>query len=390
MSALIVESHRGVDAFRELEPEWKALRERAGASPFLSWEWAASWSRHLGASHTPRILSAREGGELVGLLALSEEGRRIPGVSAPITRLGFVGERHGGADYLDVLAPPEQEARVVAALLDHLAEARDFDLLELDGIATDSATVEALRFRFEDDPRYKLRATPRYTCPQIPLLGGFDKVLSRSSRADNFKRRLRQLRAVEGFEFRQVHEPEAVGAAFERFLLLHERRWHAQGGSDAMGRPALRAFHREVVPALAAAGILRFDELWAEGDCRASIYGMDTPGVYRFYQSGYDPAWSRRSVGLVALGLSIEQAASRGARVYDFLHGLEPYKLEWASGSRETVSIRIASAGLGASILLLREAAEAVARTAAHSLLPAAAVDRLRRRRRAREQEGLH
>lgn len=388
---LEVETAQGWTAFRDLEADWRSLhREVAtGAPPFLSLEWAESWHRHLAKERRPRILCVRQGRRLVALLSLCEEQLTIPGVGASIRRLSFAGERFGGADYLDVLACPELRGPATAAIFDHLAAAGDFDLLELDGIDRDSPSHGAIRESFSDRSRFKQRLKPRYVCPQVALDGGFEKVLARSSRASNFKRRLRQLRALPGFEFRTVRAPAEAAAAYERFLQLHDERWSAQGGSDALSRPAAREFHREVVRRLAEAGRVQFDELWVEGACVASIYGMDEVDggdTYYFFQSGYDPKWASKSVGLVTLGLSIEAAIGRGARIYDFLHGMEPYKLEWAGGRRETVSVRVACLGFGATAWMMREAGEELARKAAHALLPAGVVELLRRRRRAREQ----
>jgi len=392
MSGLQVESVRGLSAFRDLETDWRRLQGDTASSsacpPFLSFEWAESWHRHLGTGRLPRMVCVRDGRELVALLPLCEETARLPGLGRPITRLSFAGERQGGADYLDVLARGPRRAQATALIFEHLAQARDFDLLELDGMDEGSPSHPSILTSFGDRARFKQRVLPRYVCPQIELDGGFAKVLARSSRADNYKRRLRQLRAMEGFEHRMVRAPEEAAAAFERFLHLHDLRWKEQGGSDGLGRPSTRAFHREMVLRLAEAGRLHFDELWVGGDCVASIYGIDEArrgDTFYFFQSGYDPAWARRSVGLVLLGLSIEAAIGRGARVYDFLHGMEPYKLEWAGGRRRTVAVRVVSLGFGSSLMLLREAGEAIARRGAHALLPEGWVERLRRMRRARE-----
>ena len=381
-----IEERRGPDAVDALRDEWRALYDRSAAAPFLSWEWIAAWQRHLGQGRTPRILCARQGGALVGLLPLGEERiALVPG--AQVRRLSFLGERFGGADYLDVLAPAGEEVGVAQAIFAHLAERADFDVIEMDGVAADSASVPLLAARFAEDGRFRHAHVPRYTCPQVELAGTWPELLKRSKRGDNFKRRLKQMRATDGFERRVVRAPDEAVAAFDRFLALHEARWAAQGGSDATGRPALRAFHRDVVVRLAERGWLRFEEVWAEGACRASIYGIDAGSTYCFYQSGYDPAWANRSVGLVCLGLSIEDALARGATRYDFLHGTESYKFDWATGTRETVAVRVEARGIPAALLLAREGAEAAARAAAHALLPAAAVELLRRLRRARERQ---
>jgi hypothetical protein len=51
--------------------------DEANASQFLSWEWISAWYKWLGRGKLLRLLCAREGDVLVGLLPLSEEERRL-------------------------------------------------------------------------------------------------------------------------------------------------------------------------------------------------------------------------------------------------------------------------------------------------------------------------
>lgn len=380
-----VEEYLGEAAFRELEAPWSELHREAAASPFLSHEWMSGWHRALGGGKRPRILTAWKDKRLVGLLPLSTERLHPGGLPLAVERLAFLGEKVGGADYLDVLAAPGLEARATEALLAHLASDRSQAILDLYEVAADSHLLPSSHRHLALGRGMRQQIVPRYLCPQVDLEGGWQAVLARSGRASNLRRRRRQVEALGG-EFREVRGEEEASAAFDRFLHLHELRWAQEGGSDGLGTPALLRFHREVVPALARAGWLRFEELWVEGACRASIYGLDAGEAYYFYQSGFDPAWSRKSVGLVLLGHSMEQAASRGVRVYDFLHGAEAYKLEWATRSRQTVAIRCLDVGWGSAALLVGEELVEAARAWAHALLPQGAVETLRKLRKERER----
>jgi CelD/BcsL family acetyltransferase involved in cellulose biosynthesis len=369
-----------------LRGDWEALFAVSRAGPFLSWEWCTSYARHLLGTRRARILVARENGRAVGLLPLAVEEVRPFGLPVPVRRLGFLPERFGGADYLDVLAPAGREHGVGARLFAHLAATGGFDFLDLDGLAADSPSLPLLLHRFAEG--WVFRLEPRHVCPAVVLGSDFRRLVRESGRGENFRRRERRLREDPGYEFRVVAEPARAAGAFDRFLALHDRRWREEGGSDALGRPAVRAFHREVVVRLAEAGRLRFEELWSEGGCRASIYGIVCGERFHFYQSGYDPAWAARSVGLVALGRSLEAAVGAGLRRYDFLRGAEPYKLGWANDARHTVAVRIAARGLPAWLFRSREEAERAARAAARRWLPGEAVRELRRRRRRREARG--
>jgi CelD/BcsL family acetyltransferase involved in cellulose biosynthesis len=392
MSKLTVEEMWGVNALDALRAEWQVLFKASGAPPFLSWERIAAWQRWLNQRRTPYLLCARNGRRLVGLALLGVEECSLLGSLVKVRRVSLLGEGFGGADYLDVLALPEYAGEAASAIFDHLAERVSFDILELDNLAADSPNLPLLEQRFGPGTDFRYRLTPRFVCPQIELDGDWAAILKQSRRADNFKRRLRQLRACDGFEYRVITQPEESEAAFERFLKLHEAHWTERGGSDTTGHELLRSFHRDVVVRLAEAGLLRFDELWVEGDCRASIYGLDDGQRYCYYNSGYDPAWKNASPGLVLLGLSIENAIERGVRRYDFLRGNEGYKFDWANTTRETVSVLITRRGLPATLFIARRQFQTAARAAAKALaakdlLPERTVELMRRWRRSRRRK---
>ena len=385
MSKLTVEEARGVEALQALREEWQALFRASGAPPFLSWEWIAAWQAWFGRGKTPRVFCAREAGRLIGLLPLYEEQRRPSLLPWRVRRLAFLGERFGGADYLDVLALPETGRQVAGAIFEYLAKDDAFDLLDLDGLAADAPSLPLLAWRFEESGRFTCRLSTRFVCPQVRLAGAWEQVLKRSRRADNFKRRLRHLRTLDGFDRRVIKGPEEAADAFDRFRMLHEKRWAEHGGSSLTGHPTLMTFHRDVVQRLSHAGLLRFEELWVEGACRASIYGIEAGEKFYFLNSGYDPDWAKASVGLVCLGLSIEDAVQRGVRCYDFLAGIESYKFDWANETRATVAVQVVNHNLAAMLVSSGEQIEASLRAVAKALLPAKAKEFFRRWRRARQ-----
>jgi len=386
LSPLLVEEVRGDDAFDRLRVEWQALfTAAAGASPFLSWEWIAAWHRWLGQGRTPRLFCARNGGDLVGLLPLTEErcwGTR-PG---QVRKLSFLGERLVGGDYLDLLALPGWESAATSAIFDHLARDTAFDVLDLDGLAGDSRSLPLLAWRFGVDPRFKFDLQPGQICPYLALEGGWEEVVRRTRRPHQFKRLLRELRSLPGFETRTAVTPEEVGPAMERLLALHDQRWSGQGGSDAMARPMVKEFHRDAVRRLARAGIVRIEELWVDGACRASYYGMESGDRYHLYQTGFDLDWARRSVAFIRLGLSIQEAADRGVKTYDFLRGNETYKFDWATATRVTVRVQVARRSLAPALYVARRELRAAAKMALKAGLPDSGLEWLRRHRRSWEQ----
>lgn len=342
MTEIIIRKTDGTEVFNRLRADWRELFAQTDNVPFLSREWLSCWHKYFGADKTPFVLQAFRDDRLIGILPLYRQERKLFGCRM-FRRVGLLGDAHGGADYLDVIARAEDRAEVLTAMFDFLRAENSFDLLRLKNLATDSEIAAGARktaANVDENSLLRYADERGEVCPQIDLAAGWEAVLKNCRRAENFKRALKKLRKISDFEIRSVTAPDEASAAFERFYQLHERRWAQCGGSDLSGNPRLAAFQRELVPLLAAAGLIRFEELWAAGECRASIYFLENEKTSFFYNSGYDLTWAKQSVGLVLLGLSIKNAAERGKISFDFLRGGENYKFEWANcQSRELLNI---------------------------------------------------
>lgn len=350
MHQILIEKADGESVFESLREEWKQLFAVAQCSPFLSFDYLSTWYKWFGTNRTPLILKAYRQNHLIGLLPLCLQEKRVLGLK--LKQLVFIGEAQGGADYLDLIAKPEDKIEILSAILDFLKKENYFDLICLENLASDSATVGFLRDFKQPESKSRLRRAAQTTavCPQIDLFGGWESVLKQSKRASNFKRRLKQLEKMSGFEFRSITSFVEAGDAFERFYRLHEKRWAKSGGSELSGHPRLVSFQRDLVPKLAQAGLIRFDELWVEGECRASVYGLDDGRAFYYYNSGYDLEWASRSVGLVLIGLSIKNAIERGNFLYDFLRGDETYKFDWSNKQAELVTVKLSRNTLSAAV----------------------------------------
>lgn len=353
MNRFVIQEGPSGDVFAAVKQQWNDLYAESDCSPFSSWEWTSTWFRHFGEGRSPVILCVHRGSDLIAILPLFREKKRFAGMR--INRLGMIGEGIGGADHLDIISRPEDRLDAIESILEYLSESESCETVAFENLDGGSVTLETLRKHTrKSDMRY-IRSSESVVavCPQIDLAAGWEAVLSESRRCDNFKRKLKKLAKMPGFEFRSVTSPSETSPAFDRFLHLHEKRWANSGGSELSGHPRLISFQRQIVGELAAAGMIRFDELWLDGECRSSIYGLDSGCTFYYYNSGYDLDFGNLSVGLVLLGLSIEAAVERGATLYDFLRGDETYKADWANRRTELVNMRLS---LGTPAVIAYEA----------------------------------
>jgi CelD/BcsL family acetyltransferase involved in cellulose biosynthesis len=359
---------------------------------FLSPEWLIPWWEHFGDGRQPSCIALFEQDRLVGFLPLFSESVRVAGL--PARRVAFLGDGATGCDYLDVLATPGREAEVRSAALGALGELT-WDVCDLDGLWRDSPTALHLAQLFPNGRAVRSSAAGlggpsaevvrdarlRFVCPHIPLLGSYQEYLQGLGRRENLRRREKWLFRQPGVSIEVARSPEEARVAVERFLDLHRARWAVEGGSDGLADARHEAFHRAAVDQLAQRGWLRLYTLFAARRPVASVYGVVHAGKFLYYQSGYDPAWASKSVGLVLLARTVQDAYGEGLREFDFLRGDEAYKAQWARAERWTIHMRLFRGARGKAVRVAQRAA-LFARESVKAALPRIALQTARRARR--------
>jgi CelD/BcsL family acetyltransferase involved in cellulose biosynthesis len=379
-SWLAVDEVREASSFAALREDWDRLLESSGAGIFNAWGWLYPWYRRLAPSAALRILTARDReGRLVGVLPLQLQTVRVLG--RDVRRLSFLGERRVGSDYLEVIAARGYDGPVMRAMATALRDgAGGWDVLDLLDLDEASTTPAVLREVFSG---FNVRRSVRMVCPWERFEQGesFESFLKRTRRRDNFLRRKKWLEKQAGHRVEITTRPEALARPLAEFFRLHALRWSEEGGSAGITGPEVEAFHRDATWALAESGKLRLYTMWVGDRAVASVYGIVHGDTFSYYQAGYDPAWRDKSVGMVLVGATFEDAIGLGLRNYDFLRGTETYKSDWVSKSRNTIAVRVVpSAGPGAWMDAAEQGARDVKRVLKR-LLPEQTVQRLRRLR---------
>lgn len=330
----MIETITDREGFLRLRNDWSSLLPRCAASSvFLTWEWLFTWWNHLGADRQPRILAVRRDGRLI---AIAPFAIRPPSLSrlVPFRAVEFLGSGTVGSDYLDLIVGPGEEAGAVSEIgsrLERMGLPVELPQMRLDGSA---GRLMSQRMASRG---WSLVNGPTSVCPFIPLAGRdwseYVATLGSAHRA-NLHRRLRGLNRIGEVRFEPVRSDAERRQALSRLIFLHNLRWSARGGSDAFDTPEKLAFHQEFSRLAMDNGWLRLLVLKVGGAEVAFFYGFRFDGVFSFYQSAFDPAWSSHSVGLVAMGLAIRTAIEEGAAEFDLLHGDERYKYHWAGEER--------------------------------------------------------
>jgi len=334
-SALAVETISDLQEFERLGSEWSELLSASGCpGPFLSWEWQFSWWKHLAGGRRLHLLAVRRGDVLLGVAPLAlrpPQPRRL----LPFSALEFMGTGMAGSDYLDLILRDGAEDMAVSALAAHLAKEKH--TLELAQVSAASSHVSRLATRLGEFGWQQLRETPD-VCPYVDLRGHrWETYLDSLSSAHryNFRRRLRNLHKRYDLSFVQARDETERRDMLQTLVTLHQRRWNGLSLPGAFGTPDLVRFHDEWSRLALQRGWLRLYLLRLDGVPAAALYGFRSGDVFYFYQSGFDPAYAKSSVGMIVLGLAIKSALEEGVHECDLLHGDESYKFKWTTATRE-------------------------------------------------------
>ena len=327
---MIIEKIDSVERFAQLRSEWNSVLQASSSNcVFLTHEWLFTWWKHLAEGRGLAILTARIDGRLVGILPLAV---RDPQYVRMVPRVfEFLGSGVIGSDYLDAIVSPEVEDQVMRAFADYLHK-RGL-LLQLNHLKRGGSLALRVSERLEH-ARWTVGDTKINVCPFINLSGhSWDSYLGTlsSSQRYNFNRRLRNLVKTSEMHLERVDSASDAQRALDFVMELHHKRWGARGTSEAFQTDETVAFHREFVQLAAERGWLRLFILWTNKVPAAALYGLRYGPTFSFYQSGFDPAHGKQSVGLVIMGLAIKSALEEGASEYDFLHGSEEYKFHWTT-----------------------------------------------------------
>jgi CelD/BcsL family acetyltransferase involved in cellulose biosynthesis len=301
----------GPGFLEEAKSEWQALiPDSPTATPFQTWEWQSAWWRHFSRLKRPRLILVHEGDDLVGLVPLTVS-------KGPWRALRAMGS--GASDYLHPLARAGYEEQVGSALAEHLAEAKDFDLLDLHQVRE---TQPIARTKLAEP-------TEQATCLVLDLPDSYDAYLGTLGKSLRYDvRKLDKSLFNEGRATVQQVEAREIVQGMEMLFEQHKKRWRKRGLPGAfIGR--LQTFHQDWATHAIDKGWLWLSILRLDGEAVGAIYAMALGNTCYYYQAGFDPAKGSISPGTLLVAATIRRAIDEGKTQFDFLRGDEPYKRRW-------------------------------------------------------------
>lgn len=336
-----------------LVDEWRALAARTpGSSYFQTPDWVLGWWETSAGRPPTRLATWRApSGRLEALVALTRDRarlhRRAP-LAVPVWT--NAGSGAGAADHCGWLVAPARAAAVAAWL--ERAIGRSALLVRGADLDWPAALLPA-----------GARVVETTACPRVELPLGAGAAgptaaagAAAPTPAGPSPTFLRQLR-----RFTRRLERNGVRCRWEAVdepLLAALVDLHARGRAGSSFGARELDLHRRLITRAGedrgpAAVVAR-----RGSEVVGVLYGLRWQDTFAAYQSGWDRRYAREALGNVLVLHALELAAARGARVFDFLRGTEPYKYRF--GARDRIDRTwLVPRGVAGTLLLARHALRA-------------------------------
>ncbi len=337
--ALTMEVITSQAGFKALAPEWRELLGNSDSdSLFLTWEWTYTWWRHCIPQKKLHIVAVRASGLLIAIAPLAERGGSVKRMR-PFGWLEFIAAGIVGSDYLSFIVRRGYEQ----AGVEQVSECLDTYGLSLELVRVERSSPVMRRFvKHVEQYHWQAEELTTTYCPYVSLSGlcwsSYLDGLDRSHRG-YLKRKMNKLNKDFSVTLALAETEGERALAFDTFLMLHHKRWASSGIASDLDNKSMIDFHRDFSRVSLKKAWLRLYTLNLNGAPAASVYLFKYNKVFYYYQMGYDPHYSRYSVGMLVLALAIQQAIADAAIEFDFLHDNEAYKYLWAKQHRALVRI---------------------------------------------------
>lgn len=314
-----------------IERDWRAFEPHADCTVFQSFDWLATWQRHIGARNgvLPAIVVARDGeGTILFLLPLAV---RPAGFARELTWLG--------SELCDYNAPllaatfsTRIDAKRFMALWENIARClQDNPRLHYDSIILTKMpeTVGA-----QQNPMRHLGGTINASGAYLTHLTGDWETFYTAKRSSATRRhdRSKRRRLAEFGEVKFVN-PAGDSETLRTLdaLMAQKARWFARMGvANLFAKPGYAEFYRALATDPATRHLVHVSRLDVGATSAAVNFGLTYRDCYYHMLASYDDGEvSRFGPGAAHLLDLLHLAIDREFRIFDFTIGDERYKRDW-------------------------------------------------------------
>ncbi len=349
--------------FDSLKTEWNNLVRDSDSFIFQTFEWNRIWWDYFGGGKELHIAVIHHDDRLVGIIPLFRDtvqlfNRRI---YSCLRFLGSTvsqpeGENLMGiiaySDYLDTIISPGYEASAYDLLAQHFRdEELSFDEIILDEVPEDSSLCRYLLPALEEYG-YDYSAEICSKSPVIDLNCSWDEYLNSMSKKSRYNARRNLKMSTKAsykiFDIIEIEDADHVVPVYDEMVKLHQQRWNNLGYPGTFAEERMYEFLKKISTVFYQKGWLQFKmAVPANGEGDEEFVAIDMilkygKRVYMLHRAMNDESpYTQDSPGNVLLYRILKEIADGGIKTFDFLRGIQEFKMRTADNVNKNKKIQI-------------------------------------------------
>ena len=308
----------------EAGSDWDELAMSATQPSFFSSRsWVNAWWSILARGGHTRLAVATDGdGQVLGRVGMTELQTRRRPLPFPVRSTVILGSGPGAGDHM---GPTLRSGAPVPA-----------DDLLWDWLDTAQGTLQfsAVARRLSEPHQRRDSVRVPYTHFQEGATQETAEAVWTGSRRRKVKK-MRRTFADAGGEFVWFDQPVDILACFPELLRLHRKRMSELALRSFFVENDRIAFHDQLIRDSRPGNGAWLQIGLLQGEPVCALYGFHFGSTVHLYQSGWDSAAARFSIGQMQCDAAFQKAIQLGARTLDLCRGDDAYKLQYATGCVE-------------------------------------------------------
>ena len=335
----------------DLYESWdEILSQTVNANIQLTHEWLSSWWEIFGDDERLSLIAITDKGKIIGIAPLIIT-RVIDKAGFELRKLTFAGD--GLTDYHDLLIADERREETLKILFEFIFNCKEnWDAIHFRNIRCDSPNLPILNDIF-GDTSFKFVERINIRSHYIPISCNwlnYYSSLGKNIRSD-IRRRMNCLEKIGKAEFVRLHQIDNVTDTMNVIKSIHIKCRQSKGQTSWYTDERRFRFVSLILKRFGDRKWLDLVFLKLNGKIIAYYLGFVYDNIVYFWNTGFDPEFSKVSPGKVLLHYWIKDSFTEGYREFDFMVGEESYKRHWTSPVRSNYELFIFKNTLRSNLL---------------------------------------
>jgi CelD/BcsL family acetyltransferase involved in cellulose biosynthesis len=313
----------------ELRDEWNNLHAESNIEhPFLTFEWISCLCQSFYKNAELFILTAREGGQMVGIAPLMKTKIKHRGVW--FKAITFIDSENNTNRAGFILG--ENKKEVLAAMMKYLRKSDFYDDAYLFRYITKDSEDEKLFSEVLNENQKDHIIIPCLISPFIKTEQGWESYFKERSKKfrDHFKNVNNRFMRETNYEVIKYTNQD-IDKAMGELLSVSKMTWQYENGVAIASKEENIDFFSSFAKAAAERGWLNLWVLRKNNKPIAFMYALNYKGNMFAIKIGFDKEYSKDSPGDFLSGVVVKSCFEQGIAEFEWLGGTNPYKLKWTS-----------------------------------------------------------